>query len=215
MLPQFPIKQDYFYHCRRKTWTNVCFFLPCICILLIFFWSQISEVSDYVSIKHIYCPAINALIAGETENVLGCFNNGVLFIRVYSDMKPYPAIHPCCSLTTYWNTWTVHISVKFYLENNTNIGNKNHKEVCHWKDRPWSKCLCSSSWNIFSFLLGIARAYTYAKNMHLDWQIHKNIISLCRYGVLLSSPYSQLPLFPSKNHKNISNNNQSLTNLSK
>lgn len=53
-------------------------------MLLIFLLSQISEVSDYVSIKHIHCPAINALIAGEKENVPGSFNNGVLFIRGHS-----------------------------------------------------------------------------------------------------------------------------------
>lgn len=44
-------------------------FLPHVCMQLIFLWSQISEVSDYLSIKHIHCPAINALIAAETEIV--------------------------------------------------------------------------------------------------------------------------------------------------
>lgn len=51
---------------------------------LIFLLCQISEVSDYVSIKHILCPAINVLIAGEKENPLGAVNNGLLFIRGHS-----------------------------------------------------------------------------------------------------------------------------------
>lgn len=121
-LAQFLIKQTTLTIVGEKLGLMCMFFLPCVCMLLIFFWSRISEVPDYVSIKHIYCPAINSLIAGETENGLGSFNNGVLFIRLYSDMKPYPTIPPCCMLmqvTTYWNTWTVHISVK-YLESNTN-----------------------------------------------------------------------------------------------
>lgn len=77
-------------HCfdlfRGRTWAAV-WFLPHVCMLLIFLWSRISEVSDYVSIKHIHCPAINALIAAEKENVLGSFNNGVLFIRGHSDVE--------------------------------------------------------------------------------------------------------------------------------
>lgn len=59
-------------------------FLLHILVLLIFLLCQISEVSDYVSIKHILCPAIRALIAGEKENPLGAVNNGLLFIRGHS-----------------------------------------------------------------------------------------------------------------------------------
>lgn len=41
-------------------------------------------MSDYVSVKHIHCPAINALIAAYTEDVLGGFNNEELFISCRS-----------------------------------------------------------------------------------------------------------------------------------
>lgn len=122
---------------RRRTWTAV-WFLPHVCMLLIFLWSRISEVSDYVSIKHIHCPAINALIAGEKENVLGSFNNGVVFIRGHSGVKVGKPCNPSTPQThtdhnmTCWNTWTVSASVKFYLANNTNRGSKQLKEVCQW-----------------------------------------------------------------------------------
>lgn len=59
-------------------------FLLHVLVPLIFLLCQISEVSDYVSIKHILCPAINVLIAGEKENPLGAVNNGLLFIRGHS-----------------------------------------------------------------------------------------------------------------------------------
>lgn len=53
-------------------------------MLLIFLLSQISEVSDYVSIKHIHCPAINALIAGEKEMCSVVLIMVYLFIRGHS-----------------------------------------------------------------------------------------------------------------------------------
>lgn len=63
--------------------------------LLIFLLCEISEVSDYVSIKHILCPAINVLIAAEKENPLGAVNNGLLFIRGHSSEVGKPAILRC------------------------------------------------------------------------------------------------------------------------
>lgn len=91
-------------------------FLSCVCMLLIFLWSRISEVSDYVSIKHIHCPAINALIAEETENVLGSFNNGVLFIRGHSDTE----VGKPCNLST----------LQSHTDHNYNILKYMH---CEWQ----------------------------------------------------------------------------------
>lgn len=78
-------------------------FLLHIFVLLIFLLCPISEVSDYVSIKHVFCPAINVLIAAEKENPLGAVDGGLLFIRAHSSEVGQPAILRCpfTLMTTY------------------------------------------------------------------------------------------------------------------
>lgn len=79
------------FHCLTSLVGELLFLLH-IFLLLIFLLCQISEVSDYVSIKDILCPAINVLIAAEKENPLGAVNNGLLFIRGHSSEVGQPAI---------------------------------------------------------------------------------------------------------------------------
>lgn len=137
-------------------------------MLLISLWNQIREVSDCVSIKHIHCPAINVLIAGETENVPGSFNNGVLFSRGHSDVevgKPFFVLQTLITQVIYWNTWTVSVSFKFCFRENKNVEKKvaytgpsvnmvikcktiSHceKEIFHWREQGvQEKQTCNTS----------------------------------------------------------------------
>lgn len=78
---------------------------------------------DYVSIKHIHCPAINALIAGEKENVLIVLIMVYLFIRGHSvevgkNMQSFRAVISHWSQLQQWNSLAVWASVKVVSANN-------------------------------------------------------------------------------------------------
>lgn len=76
---------------QRKDFDCCVIFTSCLHVADFPFEAEL-EMFDYVSIKHIHCPAINALIAGVAENLLGSFNNGVVFIREHSDVGLVPTL---------------------------------------------------------------------------------------------------------------------------
>lgn len=84
-------------------------------------------VSDYVSIKHILCPAINVLIAGEREHALSGFNNGFVFIRGHSE------VGKTCNPSVNSNQWHIQTDSKNHCKQ-CKMSPKHHTGAFQGKD---------------------------------------------------------------------------------